>query len=249
MWRCPNGWPRRLACAALDRAGVQAKHGGMNQTLVFEPRETPPPLGDDDIHLWFFSSAVPTPARAVAQAARAMLERLLCAYAGSAQAPRIERGAHGKPYAPERPELEFNLSHTGAHVLIGFARAQALGVDLECRDRRLSLDDIAQRFFAPAEARALQRLDGTAKRAAFLRLWTHKEAVLKALGAGLSFGLDRVEFALGADARVSGLHRLAAEAGAIADWRLHALEPLPGVSGALAWRGPPRVVRAFAAPP
>lgn len=218
----------------------------MNDALAFEPRASPPPLVDDEIHLWFFSVAAATPARAVAAQARTALEHLLAAYSPGAQAPRIERGPRGKPYAPELPGLEFNLSHAGAHVALAFARGQALGVDLECHDRRLSLDDIAQRFFAPAEVRALHALDASAKRVAFLRLWTHKEAVLKALGEGLAFGLDRVEFALGGDQRVSGLLRIANEAGAAADWRLRAFEPLPDVAGALAWRGPARVLRAFA---
>lgn len=229
----------------LDGAGRGAKHGGMSDALAFEPCATPPPLGAGEIHLWFFSTDPASGARAVAAAARTALEELLRAYASSAHPPQIARGAHGKPYVPEWPELEFNLSHTGPHVLIAFARGQALGVDLECRERRLSLDEIARRFFAPAEARALEALDPALRRAAFLRLWTHKEAVLKALGAGLQFGLDRVEFALGADARVAGLRRLAPDAGAIADWWLRALEPLPGLSGALAWRGPPHAVRAF----
>lgn len=219
----------------------------MNEALLFEPRASTPALGDDDIHLWFFSTAPATPAREVAAQARTALQCLLAGYAPGVRAPRIARGARGKPYAPELPGLEFNLSHAGAHVALAFARGQALGVDLECHDRRLSLDDIARRFFAPAEVRALDVLEGDARRVAFLRLWTHKEAVLKALGEGLAFGLDRVEFALGADQRVSGLLRVA-QAGdaATRDWRLRAFEPLPGVAGALAWRGPPRLLRAFA---
>lgn len=220
----------------------------MSEPLAFEPCSRPPPLGAGEIHLWFFSTDPASGARAVAAAARAALEELLGAYAGSPQPPRIARRAHGKPYAPEWPDIEFNLSHAGPHVLIAFARGQALGVDLERRDRRLSLEDIARRFFAPAEARALERLDPALRPAAFLHLWTHKEAVLKALGAGLQFGLDRVEFALGEDARVAGLRRLAPDAGAIAEWRLRALEPVPGLSGALAWRGPPHAVRGFTRP-
>ncbi len=45
---------------------------------------------------------------------------------------------------------------------------------------------------APAERAVLDRLDGDERRTAFLRLWTAKEAVLKAIGCGLTVPLDAV---------------------------------------------------------
>ena len=226
---------------------MAAKHVGRTalDETAFVPSAEVPALADDEIHVWSLAAA-PGPARAIGAAARAALQRLLCAYAGRAEAPAIERGEHGKPFAPALPELDFNLSHAGPHVLLAFARRQPLGIDLEQAGRPVSVDEIAQRFFTAGEVAALARLPAAARADAFLRLWTHKEAVLKALGAGLSFGLDRLEFALGADGAVAALRALAAEAGAPADWRLQGLAPAPGLVGALAWRGPPRTVRLFA---
>ena len=60
---------------------------------------------------------------------------------------------------------------------------------------------------------------------------------------GLGFGLERIEFALSDEGRVLGLDRLAAEAGSPREWQLRPLEPVPGVVGCLAWRGPPRIVQ------
>jgi 4'-phosphopantetheinyl transferase len=212
---------------------------------TFVPCAAVPALADDEIHVWSLATA-PGPPRAIGAAAREVLASLLCAYAGVGVAPVIERGEHGKPYAPALPELDFNLSHAGPHVLLAFARRQPLGIDVERGERRLAVDELAGRFFTANEADALAHLPAAARTAAFLALWTHKEAVLKALGAGLSFGLDRLEFAVDAHGRIAGLRAIAPEAGACADWRLLALAPTPGLLGALAWRGPPRTVRLLA---
>lgn len=205
--------------------------------------ETAPRLADGEIHVWHV--ATEPDSGSVSIAAHAALARLLCTYAGLARAPVIERAAHGKPFAPELPDLEFNLSHAGAHVLLAFARGQALGIDLEHGERRVSLPEVARRFFAPAEARALERLPLERRQRAFLDVWTRKEAVLKALGAGLQFGLARVEFSVEQDGAVGALTHIAPEGGRAADWRLCPLQPAPCLIGALAWRGPARSVRTF----
>lgn len=216
---------------------------------LFEVRSDVPSLGDHEVHVWYGVAADAKTPRAIAAAARATLERLLRAYVKTALDVLIERDAHGKPFAPQWPQLEFNLSHAGANILLAFARGQALGVDLEHSGRRVSWDGIAQRFFSAGEAAALRALSPAQQVPAFLRLWTHKEAVLKALGQGLAFGLHRVQFALDSEGCVSGLIHIAPEAGAVAHWCVHALAPAPGLIGALAWRGTPRSVRTFSLSP
>lgn len=207
--------------------------------------DRPPPLGHDEIHLC--AIALPGTARPheVAAAAREALDRLLRDYTGATEAPPVLRGAHGKPHAPAAGGLEFNLSHAGPHVLFAFARGQALGVDIE-RDRpRLSVLGLARRFFDTDEANALEALPEAVRREGFLRLWTRKEAVLKALGQGLNFGLHRLAFSLEPDGTAGPLHRIAEEAGRVDEWRLQPVRPAAGLVGALAWRGPSRRVRAF----
>lgn len=205
-----------------------------------------PALGDE-VHVWHLADAG-TRAAEVADSSRRALEALLCAYAGLACAPPIERGAQGKPFAPTLPDLHFNLSHAGTDVLLAFARVEPLGVDLERIDRRVALEAIAERHFASAEAAALAGLAPARRREAFLDLWTRKEAVLKAVGAGLSYGLQRVEFKVDADGAVGALCGPLARDEAPLEWQLHRLAPAPGLVGALAWRGPPRRVRGFALP-
>lgn len=202
----------------------------------------PPPLDGRAIHVWLHDTAQSRP-RAVREAARAMLEHLLRGYAGGERTPRVECGAHGKPFAPALPWLDFNLSHAGSCVALAFAREQPLGIDIEPLDRRVCVDGIATRFFSAREAAALERVEPSRRHLAFLHLWTHKEAVLKALGDGLGFGLERIEFELSAEGRVDRLAHVAAEAGSPADWRLWPLEAAAGITGCLAWHGAARAVQ------
>ena len=210
---------------------------------------SPPPLAEDEIHLWRLVLDEALKPRAITAAAHAFLGRLLMRYTGVERAPDIARSERGKPYAPALAHIDFNLSHAREHVLIAIARHQPIGVDLERIDRRIEIEDLARRFFAAAEADALEALPPEIRLAAFLRLWTCKEAVLKALGVGISFGLERVAFALDAAGTPVALCGLAEEAGSPADWRLALLEPAAGFLGALAWRGGPRRIRAFEADP
>lgn len=213
------------------------------QSIAFESIDTAPQLAREEIHVWHLATKLG--GAALTKAAHIALAQLLCTYAGLPHSPVIERAEHGKPFAPELPDLDFNLSHAGAHVLLAFARRQALGIDLEHDERRVSLPEVARRFFAPAEAQALERMPMERRQRAFLDVWTRKEAVLKALGAGLQFGLARVEFSVEEDGAVGALTHIAPEGGRAAEWCLCALQPAPGLIGALAWRGPPKTVRAF----
>jgi len=206
------------------------------------PGSTVPALAPDEIHLWRLRGGAHLTPRGVSATAHLQLGRLLSAYAGTDRPLAIVRGTHGKPTAPDAGGIEFNLSHSGRHVLIAFARDQALGVDVEAVDgRHRSIMAIAQRFFAPEEAAALDRLDEAERRLAFLRLWTCKEAVLKALGSGLHFGLDRLRFALDAAGAPRAVRSVGADAAS--DWQLQRWEASGETVAALAWQGPPRRLR------
>jgi 4'-phosphopantetheinyl transferase len=201
------------------------------------------PVLDHAVHLWVLDTGADGP-RAVRTAARSALERLLRQYAGGAPF-EIETGRHGKPFAPALPWLDFNLSHAGSHMALAFARNQALGIDIEDCSRKLSVEALSERFFSASEATALARMVPEGRKAAFLQLWTHKEAVLKALGEGLSFGLDRVEFELGENGQAGRLRRIASPAGRADEWQVQRFDPAAGLTGSIAWRGPRRALKLF----
>jgi 4'-phosphopantetheinyl transferase len=120
---------------------------------------------------------------------RAALRGLLGA--ALAIAPRdvpITVNAHGKPSVAGAP-LSFNLSHSQDWALLAIGPPVDLGIDIEAIAP--AQPGLAERFFAPAEAAALARVDGAAHAAAFTRVWTRKEAVVKAIGMGLSAPLER----------------------------------------------------------
>ena len=204
-----------------------------------------PPLGEAEVHVWSLALAGDATPRAVADAARDALGRLLRGYAGLRETPLLERSEFGKPHAPAADGIDFNLSHSGPRALLAFARRQPLGVDLERIERRVDPDEIARRFFEAGEAEALGRLPVEARRLAFLRLWTRKEAVLKAQGRGLAFGLDRLAFQVEPSGDVGPLRHIAVDGGTVDGWNVHALDCGTDFAAALAWHGPARAVLRF----
>lgn len=133
-------------------------------------------------------------ARATFVAAHAAVRRLLAETTGTApDTLRFAAGPHGKPRLDPPCGVAFNLSHSGRVVVIATAGLEVLGVDVE----RLTLDRpharLAARFFAEAEAAAVAAAPaGPRRRRLFCHLWTAKEAVLKALGTGLTVPLREV---------------------------------------------------------
>jgi 4'-phosphopantetheinyl transferase len=101
---------------------------------------------------------------------------------------RWAAGPHGKPeLAGDRGGLRFSLAHSGDLGLLAVAAGRPIGVDVELR-RDADYGRLARRFLDPAGAAAVTAAGGAGD-AAFLRLWTRKEAVVKAAGGRLAQGL------------------------------------------------------------
>lgn len=161
-----------------------------------------------------------------------------------AEALPIGRDRHGRPRLGEPfSDWDGNWSHSGAGLLVALGRRQQVGIDLEWHRPRARALELARRFFTGAEADALAALAIPERERAFLRLWCAKEAVLKAHGRGLAFGLDRLAFAFAdPDAGTETSLRLVdcdPALGRPSEWHLQELLPAPGYLGALAWRAEP----------
>jgi 4'-phosphopantetheinyl transferase len=221
-------------------------------------RFTPPPLTDDEVHLWRVAvpaeGAVPalwsgllTPAeqeevsrkRIAADARRTLTGRacrrlLLASYTGHpAHALVFSSTQTGRPQLMSpAANLEFNVSHSGDWVILGFAAGQRIGVDVE-RERDVECNDLVSHFFSAAERTAWAELSTSERRRAFYAAWTRKEAYLKALGLGLSRSLDSftVEFRPGRECAL-----LSCEHDALAPerWLLRSIDLAPGYACALA---------------
>lgn len=111
---------------------------------------------------------------------------------------RFGKTTNGKPFLIDEGDFRasFSLSHTRGMVACAVTKDAEVGVDVECIDRDVNTADIAARFFAPAEAAHLMLLDPEARRDRFFDLWTLKEALVKALGAGMAMSLNRLAFAV-----------------------------------------------------
>lgn len=103
------------------------------------------------------------------------------------------RGQWGKPQlaGAHAGALEFNLSHSSSRALLAVTTRGAVGADIEAIRPMEDMRSIAERHFAAEEQRALFALPEVEQLAAFYRLWTRKEAYIKATGTGLGHALDR----------------------------------------------------------
>ena len=163
------------------------------------------------------------------------LRRVLACYAMVDPAEiRFENGPWGKPRMSglqgSRP-VEFSLSHSHGVVLVGVAAGREIGVDVELVRRFDERETLARRFFAPREYRELCSLPEPARSSAFFHYWTRKEAVLKALGTGMSIPLDCFEVTLAATVQRIDFH---GQATCASEWSLIHLEPCEGAVGAVA---------------
>lgn len=164
-------------------------------------------------------------------AGRALLRFLLAGQSGSSGLWSIGPDERGKPFATRlsgEPGPGISVSHSAGIVIAALSADGDVGVDIECRSRRRSVTEIAQFAFGPREAAAAAVSD-----AAFYRIWTLREALAKANGAGLKEAADRCDRV--ADAPACGTWAM------LLDGRWHYLlsHPLVGTfSLALAVRAP-----------
>ncbi len=125
--------------------------------------------------------------RTAALASAAALRRVLARYTGNAPGELVfEREAGGKPRLAGRASPRFNLAHGGDLALIAVHARLEVGIDVEPLVPARVDADLVARVLAPAERAPWGALEPTRRAAAFFDLWAHKEAALKAVGAGLA---------------------------------------------------------------
>jgi 4'-phosphopantetheinyl transferase len=116
----------------------------------------------------------------------------------------IEKDDRGKPHVVGA-DLQISVSHTRGLVAAAVSTGGPLGIDVEAIDRRVPDPlALARRFFSMDEAAALAAIASPEQqRPHFLRLWTAKEAVVKATGHGLAQSLKGFTINLTAPPTVS----------------------------------------------
>ena len=132
---------------------------------------------------------LPEPARRFALC-RAALRALLCNAIGCPnERLSFEESSYGKPYAlvdGQPTPISFNVSHSGNRGVIAFGPVGRVGVDVEEIVPKRHLGSLIEAVMGPDEQAELDALQGQARLRQFYRLWTCKEALIKAWGTGFS---------------------------------------------------------------
>lgn len=132
-------------------------------------------------------------------ASRWLLRKVLARYTNvSPEMVEFLRTDKGKPYLSQS-DIHFSLSHSGDWALLAVAKAELIGIDIEVVNTARNLTGIAESYYHPHEFARLQTLSGVAQSDYFYRLWTLKEAFFKAMGTGISAGLEKIWFDLADD--------------------------------------------------
>lgn len=104
----------------------------------------------------------------------------------------------GKPYIVSHPEVCFSLSHSGKYAVCAIAD-ENIGVDIENKGRKLLLDcnqeklvSVVKKVFSEEEYMVYNKCSKEEQIAFFLKLWTRKEAVSKAVGKGLAMDFSKI---------------------------------------------------------
>jgi 4'-phosphopantetheinyl transferase len=184
-------------------------------------------LSEHEVHAWLVRLGTVPEARKRSLVGHVALRLVLGELTGTAPASlRFERrcghcgrAGHGKPRLAGRSGLDFSLSHSGGLVLIAVARGRRVGADVERVRARTDVLAIARGSLSARERRTIESpATSEARRAAFFRCWTRKEAYLKGLGTGLAGGLDT-------------------DPDEAAGWQLRSLPAPPGYAAAVAAEG------------
>jgi len=194
---------QRLACLPGQPVGDRAEVPDLHVELLA------PALGDSDFELQLgrvpqsevrrLRSFVNRRAASESLQGLCLLQDFACAWAAASgvAAATIARDERGKPYlaVPERNAPAVNLSHGGYYLALAVAPHGRIGVDVEpCRPLRPAL---LAACCHPRERAWIEREEAPHARCMrFARLWTLKESLMKATGAGLAIDPLDIEFDL-----------------------------------------------------
>ena len=101
--------------------------------------------------------------------------------------PRAE-GEHGKPFLSWRPQIHYNVSHSGNYVVCILAD-QEVGIDVQIH-KKANYERMLERMVSPAQR--IEILEGEDPEKEFFRQWVLREAYIKWTGEGLSRDLRTI---------------------------------------------------------
>jgi 4'-phosphopantetheinyl transferase len=94
----------------------------------------------------------------------------------------LDTYSNKKPCLPSHPSVFFNVTHAGDYAVIAIAK-EPVGVDIEYVNKDFDYNEILSGIFNKSEINEV--FNSKDKQRAFYKLWTRKEAIVKATGKGI----------------------------------------------------------------
>lgn len=95
---------------------------------------------------------------------------------------KIDYTSYGRPFIVNS-KLDFNISHAGEYLVLAIIDSSKVGIDIEECDNSINPAELGSIVFSSVEQ---ELIDNDINK--FFKLWTKKEALIKAHGTG--FGSD-----------------------------------------------------------
>ena len=140
----------------------------------------------------------------------------------------FEYNEFGKPFIvpnSESKNLSFNLSHSDGVVVFAFTRHKQVGIDVEKIGGVLNFPEVIELVFHNFEKEWFSKIPTNKKNEIFYKLWTSKEAYIKAIGKGLSFSPNKVSLEL--DSEENLIFKDIACEKDLTKWKLVSFKPFP----------------------
>lgn len=120
-----------------------------------------------------------------------VLDAILSQYGLNSASVKLEYGANGKASVAGRPDIHFNLTHSGNYAA-GVCGVSPVGIDVETIGTMN--ERTAKRFFHDGEYQYLESAEEPREKCErFFRLWVLKECFMKVTGLGMRLPLNAFE--------------------------------------------------------
>jgi len=105
----------------------------------------------------------------------------------------IQKNKYGKPFLKNVSNFNFNISHSGIWVVIGFG-SEKIGVDIEkiSQNKTELHKKLAERYFTPKEVEYIFENQKSFPQR-FAEIWTGKEAFFKYKGTGIINSINSID--------------------------------------------------------
>jgi 4'-phosphopantetheinyl transferase len=106
---------------------------------------------------------------------------------------KLAKNPYGKPFLEEYEDIHFNISHSEDLVMVILSDTSPVGLDVEFVGKDYL--DVMDEVFSIEEIKHIQSYSTKEEMIySFFKLWTKKEAIIKADGRGFSYPLKKLQF-------------------------------------------------------